>query len=545
MKLDTSRERMTVAGVLVGLLLVSAAAPAVAVEYEEVIGSPNLQVYAPNNTLSAGERTQLQVTVANDGEVIKNGPSQFTDRVTTARATSIEVSAGDAPVDVDTGRIPVGAVTTEQPSGPYAVSLTVNESAEPGTSRLPVTVRYDYTRAVDYTETQQGPTDVSYTDFDAEVTRYVTVRIDDSAQFRIVDVSSAAQVGDTGPVRLTLQNTGNEDASDATVTLRSLSGEITFGQSASSSRHVGAWPAGENRTVTYRGTVASDATAEQYALQANVSYNDPSGQSQHSNALSTGVTPDPKQSFRLANTESTLRVGTEGSVSGVVRNEGPRPVDNAVVVLETNSQNVHPAETEYALGSLDPGQEKRFSFAVEVSDGADAGPQQLSYVVRYDDEDGDSRQSGTLNTRAEVAERRSKFAVEPTDATVESGGSSLVTVEVTNNGDQPYRNVEAKAFADSPLSLADDTAFVTALDPGESTEMTFEVSAASTALNKTYALSMDFQYEDREGETKLSESYSVPVDVETSDGGGLPLTVLAGVVVVGVGAVGSYVWYRR
>lgn len=545
MPFDTPHGRVAVVGALVALVLLSAAAPALAAEYAEVIGSPDIDLYAPNNTLDAGERTQLQVTVANSGDTTKNGPTQFTDRVTTARSTSIEVEAGDAPVDVETGRIPVGAVTTEQPSGPFTVDLTVDEDAEPGTYRLPVTVRYEYTHQVDYTESEQGPTDVSYTDFDREVTKRLTVRIEDGARFEIVDVSSDAQVGTTGPIRLTLRNTGNQDARDATVTLRTLSGEVTFGQSASASRHVGPWTAGENRTVSYRATVAPDAAAEQYALRANVSYNDPSGQSHRSKALSTGVTPAPEQSFALADTRASLRVGSEGTVSGRVRNEGPRPVDDAVLVLQANSANVHPQETEYAIGDLAPGQEEPFSFPVEVSDEADAGARQFSYVVRYDDAENDQRESGALNDRVDVGEKRSTFTVEPTDASVDAGSSAVVTVEVTNNGEETLRDVEAKAFADSPLSLSDDTAFVPALDPGESAELKFRISSSGNALEKTYGISMDFRYEASDGDTKLSDSYDVPVTVTGGDGGSLPFGVFAGVLVVGVGAVGSYVWVRR
>lgn len=542
---DTRFGRVGIAGALVGLVVLSVVAPTVAAESEEVIGSPDIDVYAPNNTLDAGERTQLELTVTNGGEVDKNGPTEFTDRVTTARSTSVEVESGDAPVDVDTGRIPVGSVTTEQPSGPFAVDLTVDEDAEPGTYQLPVTVRYDYTHQVDYTETEQGPTDVSYTDYDREVTKHVTVRVEDGAQFRIVDVSSEAQVGASGPVRLTLQNTGNEDANDATVSLQSLSGEVTFGDAPSASRHVGAWAAGENRTVSYRATVAPDAEPEQYALQANVSYEDPSGQPHHSRALSTGVTPDPEQSFELTELRDSLHVGAEGTVSGTVRNDGPRSVDDAVLVLQTNSQNVHPLETEYALGDIDAGGERNFSFSVEVNDGADAGSQQFSYVVRYDDEEGDAHESGTLNSRVDVGEKRSTFLVEPRNASLEPGASEVVTVEVTNNDEETLRNVEAKAFASSPLSLDDDTAFVSTLEPGETAEMTFRLSASSAALEKPYAISMDFQYDTPDGETKLSESYDVPVTVDDSGGGGFSLFLVAGIVVVGIGAVGSYVWFRR
>jgi LPXTG-motif cell wall-anchored protein len=54
---------------------------------------------------------------------------------------------------------------------------------------------------------------------------------------------------------------------------------------------------------------------------------------------------------------------------------------------------------------------------------------------------------------------------------------------------------------------------------------------------------MDFQYEEN-GETKLSETYQVPVTVTGSEGSGIPVALVAGIVVVIV-AIAGYLYYRR
>jgi hypothetical protein len=76
--------------------------------------------------------------------------------------------------------------------------------------------------------------------------------------------------------------------------------------------------------------------------------------------------------------------------------------------------------------------------------------------------------------------------------------------------------------------------------------VTFGIGAAGGALEKTYPLEMDFQYDDAEGDTLTSQTYRLPVSVEaveTDDGDGLPLPllVIGALVLVAV----LYLGYRR
>ncbi|MFB6233454.1 MAG: exo-alpha-sialidase, partial [Haloarculaceae archaeon] len=56
-------------------------------------------------------------------------------------------------------------------------------------------------------------------------------------------------------------------------------------------------------------------------------------------------------------------------------------------------------------------------------------------------------------------------------------------------------------------------------------------------------VSLDFQYDEPDGDTKLSDTHEVAVAVEPAegDGGGFPLPLLVGgLVVVGIGSVYVY-----
>jgi hypothetical protein len=83
-------------------------------------------------------------------------------------------------------------------------------------------------------------------------------------------------------------------------------------------------------------------------------------------------------------------------------------------------------------------------------------------------------------------------------------------------------NIKAKAFADTPVSAGDKNAFIQQLKPNESEELVFKLSVGEDATAGTHSFSIDFTYDDKEGDSKLSNSHRVPVEVSKSQDGGSP-----------------------
>lgn len=181
-----------------------------------------------------------------------------------------------------------------------------------------------------------------------------------------------------------------------------------------------------------------------------------------------------------------------------------------------------------------------------MTDSAEPGGQQFSFVVEYDNRNGDTRRSGTLDTQVDIGAQSDAFIVERANASLDVGGSDTVTLNVTNNRESTVSNVNAKAFVDDPLSIASDEAYISRLEPNETQQIAFEASAGGDANAGEYPLSVDFQY-DSGGESKLSNTYEVPIElVEVEDGGILSsLSIMwalgALLVVFGIG----WVWSRR
>jgi hypothetical protein len=525
--------RSRVLTVVLLLSLVVAAVPVAATD-RVVVGRADLSLSVSDNRVAPGETVTLDVYVVNDATIVRGGPREFVERVTTARSATLDIGEVRG-LDVATDEIPFGVVP-EGSHGPAAVELTVPESVPPGTYHLPVELAYTYTSVVVYDRT----------DLDAEpeyeertVTRRVTIPVvvEERARFRVVSVTTDAQIGGSGTMAVSVRNVGSALAREASVRLTSANDDLTFGGADSASSFVGEWAPGETRTATFPVTVAADAELRDYTVTGHVSYTDTDGLAGSSNELRSSVRPIAEQTFSLSAVESTLRVDHEGTISGTVTNEGPLPVADAVVVFQPVSPNFDASETEFAVPDLAPDESAPFAFDVEVSSAADPGSRQLRFVVDYEDEGGDDRASDPLVARIEVGPERDAFAVEVTESTVSAGGSGRLTLTVTNADEETLSDISAKLFVDDPISTSDDEAFVDTLTPGESAEISFEMSAAGSAFPKDYPVSMDFEYDRTDGTTELSDTFRIPVTVDERRRGGLPLGILLGagaVVLVGV-----------
>jgi len=357
-------------------------------------------------------------------------------------------------------------------------------------------------------------------------------------RFTIVDTESTVAVGDTGSLTLTMENDGAIPVNDATVALESTSSDVVFGQSGSTSGFVGDWAPGERKELTFDVTATDDAETRSYALRATVDYDDQDDDAGQSSPISLGLTPDPETGFTLSNVSNTLRVGDEGAIRGTITNDGETTVRDAVLQFTTENENVNPSEREYSVGNLQPGESTDFQFTVEISEGADAGPRQFSFVTEYRNQDGDQRASDDLLTRQSVGRQLDTFAVEVVEGSVQNGDSAGMQVRVTNQKNETLTNIDAKLFDEDPITASDSTAFIDELGPGESETINFTVSASGASV-KSYPLKLDFQYDDSDGETQVSNTKRVPVRVTESEGGGglpLPLVGVGAALVIGIGA---------
>lgn len=498
-------------------------------------GSPELVAVLAQPVVRPGTAPTIEVGLLNEGGYDLGGSVPDT-RITNARAVSVHAEADDDDIEVESGTVPVGTVSTQQAST-APIALSIPDDVEPGEYDLDLEVTYTYTTFV---SPNGNVVDERTTTEDLTV----TIVVDEGPRFEIVDAGTDAQIGGSGDVTATLRNTGDEIARSATIAAASASGGVTLGSGGQAIDYAGDWHPGENRTVTFDSSVSDRFATGGYVLETTVDYTDGDGIEQRAATARTGVFPVEEQSFAIQNVSDTLEVGYEGEITGTIHNEGPLPVTDAVVAIEPISDRVSIDERRYALPDLAPNESADIAFTGDVSGQADPGPRQVRFSIEYDT--GDGVRTETASDRVAIEPRTPEFAVEAENATVPAGESRQLVFTVTNQRPETLSDIRANLYADSPITVVDDEAFIDELGPGEEREVILEVQAAPAATGKTYPLELDFRYEDEGRNDRISDVYDYPLDVtEPVESEGPSTLVLVGGGALVVLAIVAAIWYRR
>ncbi|QLH77828.1 sialidase [Halosimplex rubrum] len=486
------------------------------------------------------EAAQFRVTdVESTARIGATGTVDVTMRNTgTAVARNASVALTSQNADLTFG---ASTSSTRYVGGAWAPGETRTVSYRVSAAQSASRQQYAFGATVDYEDEDSTPMQSNSLSLGVEPAREQT--------FTIVDSESDVAVDDDGPVTITVRNDGPVDVRDASVSVTSGSPALTFGGSTTASEYVGTWAENETREIAVEATATPETESRTYSLQASVDYEDTEGDVGQSGTLQFGVRPDPEveYEFDASNLSSTLRVGEEGTLSGTITNVGDARADSVVIVFESESQSVSPLEREYSVGNLRVNQSKEFAFDVEVSEAGEAGPKQFTLRPTYRNADDERREAESFDTRLRVREQRDAFDVSVVNGTVERGAGRVLEVTVTNVGEEPVSDVSAAMYADDPISVDDSEAYADEIPAGESETLAFDISTGSGALTKSYPVEMDFQYDDADGDTTLSSGYTFAVDVtEPEDsGGGLPVPVIVGALVVLALLVVGYLRYGR
>lgn len=452
-----------------------------------VAAAGNVAVVLEEDTFAPGEETELELEITNQGNI--------TDGM---GGTIVEVDADDAPITVQTskravGNVPAGSARTA------AFDVVVAENATPGSYDLEVDLEYHDGGADDELTTE---------------TVEVAVEIDDRAQFRVVDATADAHVGEPGAVELTLENVGEKPARDASVSVRSPDRGLQIGDRGVTTRtFTGEWKPGERQTVRVAAEASGTTEARTYELRATVDFEDTDGVERTSRTLTAGVDVGPTQAFTVGNVTSDLRVGEDGRVTATVQNEGPRTVDDVIAIVESPNPNVAVRDPERYVGTVEPGKNQEVSFRVGLREDTEPGERSLPFVVRYRTPTDEIGYTDRLDLAVDVEPELEPFAIEAVEPELAQGSSIRYEVQVRNTGDGTYSDVEAKLFADSPLEVTDDEAYLEELEPDETATVTFGLEAEDDATPGTYPVSIDFRYEDEDGDRHLSDRERLPVEV--------------------------------
>jgi len=528
-------KHFALAALLVGALFSAGAAA-------EVRGSPELQASLPDDTVTPGSDTTLQVTVTNAGTLRTGERPDLDGKVTTARGVDVSLDGGGTPIDVDTGTRSIGRLRAGD-QGRLGFDVTVPDDAAPGTYTLDLTATYEYYGTID--------TDGSDTEYVERTRRRhfdLRVEVDDRASFAVVDTDTDVRVGAVGTVNVTMRNVGSEAANATRVRLSSASAGLRFDDAADSGRFAGDWAPGETRTLSYRVAAAPDAAPQRYAATAVATFEDEDGVAVESDPLALGVVPRPEQTFSVVGAERDVAVDDEGTVSVTLRNDGPVAVTDATVTLRSGHPDLRVAGGANAtrvVGAWAPGERRTVTYEVRATERAEPRNYSLPVSVAYRDADGDRATDRVGPLGVTPAAERTILAVEPVNATLGIDTENAVRVRIRNVGDERLTDVRARLAVAEPYESHNPTSYVDSLAPGESATLTFELTTPEDGVATHDAIPLAVSADEPDGDRVTHDGYFVPVTITDAGGTARLLSI------VGAGAAallvlgGAWWWYER
>lgn len=134
-----------------------------------------------------------------------------------------------------------------------------------------------------------------------------------------------------------------------------------------------------------------------------------------------------------------------------------------------------------------------------------------------------------------MVKKESYFEITGSDAELRVGeNEGIIEVTYKNTGEEVADDAIARLSVFKPFSSTDDQAYIGTLEPGEERTVKFKIDVDSDATTKPYSINSEIKYTDIRGETIISDSMKIPVNVNTAKRSyALPAVVILIVLVAG------------
>jgi hypothetical protein len=243
----------------------------------------------------------------------------------------------------------------------------------------------------------------------------------------------------------------------------------------------------------------------------------------------------------------TLDAGTEGYLDLIVTNTGEENSNDTVIRIARNGNSpITPTDSNVYIGDFAAGMNNTCRFKVAVSRDADSQAYPLDVFAVYKDHNGDTVASG-ITTVGIPVQRKILFDVEAADTRIIPGTKKVVEVVYRNSGHTTAYNAQARISAVDPFTSNDDTAYLGDIEPGASAIARYELSVASGAVTKDYALDSEVRYRDSLDNSQISDTVKVPVKISAPTAAETIISLVPVIiaVLIAIGIAGYYVVVLR
>jgi hypothetical protein len=281
--------------------------------YYDVTGEPYLLATLVGDCeFYRGEDAVLEITLQNYGAIYRIKGDKYLDSskenyddetllAATELATEIEKScANHVDVALFADGAPVDAIVDVQviesikagDTGTARFPIHIDDDAPAGTYPLRMETCYDHIRNVQVSGTPDNP-DINYWNTTETQNQTIVIVVKKESDFEVTDVASDLQVGGTGFLNVTYQNTGEETATDA---IARVSDMLPF-TAVTNSERLGTIVPGESVTAHFRVSTDRSAVPKMYSISTGIRFKDEDGDIQISDPMQIGVAVAPKVPF--------------------------------------------------------------------------------------------------------------------------------------------------------------------------------------------------------------------------------------------------------
>jgi hypothetical protein len=156
---------------------------------------------------------------------------------------------------------------------------------------------------------------------------------------------------------------------------------------------------------------------------------------------------------------------------------------------------VVPLQNSQYLGDMAPGESRDITFAVSISNDAEASEFPLTAVVSYHDP-WDQEKSSNIKTFGVRVEKEMMFDVNPDPIEIRAGKTKVADLTLTNHGTETARTAIVRMNALDPFTVSYDTTYLGDMSPGESGNTTFGIDVKEDAVPADYFVTMEVKYWD-------------------------------------------------
>lgn len=239
---------------------------------------------------------------------------------------------------------------------------------------------------------------------------------------------------------------------------------------------------------------------------------------------------------------------------------------NITATLRSGTDLIEVQSDKQVVQSLKSGNKikKPLDFTVEISGDAPAGTYPMFLDLTYDYQDNVEVDAEEMDPKAglkgfQVAysyqkanltfeiplkiKRQADFEIVSSKANLSVGEKDgEISVVYMNIGEEAAKDAAAILSISNPFSSTDDQAFIGTVQPEEKKAVVFRLDVDSGATAKDYVISSEIRFTDEKGDSAISDSMKIPVNVADAATNTTKIIIVALLIAI---ASGFYFYRRR